>query len=709
MMPTQRIFTVLTFCCFAATAQQYTISTIAGGGGPLPLSNTAAKASIGNVYATAADRAGDIYFSIYGAVMKVSPNGVLTAVAGNGMQGYTGDGGPATRAKISTVEALAIDQYGNLYLADTQNNVVRKVFTDGTITTIAGNGGRPGDGPAIGDGGPATEAPLFFPEQLAVDTAVNVYIGERNRPGVRKVNPVGIITTAVGNGTAGYSGDGGPASSAQIGAAWGLAVDNAGNLYISDVTPARHSSVSAARIRKVTPDGTITTIAGTGVPGYSGDGGPGLSAQFSNPGALAVDDSGNLYIADLYRIRELSANGTINTIGGNGTQGFAGDGGPAAAAEISGSAGGSGDRLAIGSTGSLYIADTANSRIRTIAAGGTIQTAAGNGGLCCYEGDGSPGNSIELNLPLGVAVDAAGNTYISDTYNNFICKVSPAGILTTVAGLGPVAGSPGDGGPAVNAAVKLPAGMTIDPSGNLYVAEAGGYRIRMINPAGIITTVAGTGVQGSAWSFEGSAATAANLTWPEDVAVDASGNLYVADTGAGAIRKITPAGIITTVAGNNTAGFSGDGGPATRAQLNVPTSVAVDGTGNLYFADTYNFRIRKISPDGTITTIAGTGHPGYFGDGIPAASARLAEPLVVRVDAAGNLYLADFSTVRLITPDGIIHTLAGTGVPGYSGDGGPATSAQLFAWGLALNGAADIYIASWASGVVRLLPSNAKP
>ncbi len=693
-MDSLRRLTVLMLCCVSASAQQYTISTFAGGG-HLPLSNNATQASIGGVDAITADRAGNIYFSITYAVMKLSPNGALSDVL------YS-----ANLQQLGPVEAMATDLAGNLYLADTTNGVVRKVSTDGTMAIIAGTGTSARHAYGVGDGGPAALAPLYQPDQLAVDGAGNVYIAERNQPYVRKVAPNGVITTYVGNGTAGYSGDGGPAASAEIGAAWGLAADNAGDLYISDVTTGKHSSVAAAGIRKVTPDGTITTIAGTEITGYSGDGGPGVKAQFNSPGALAIDDSGNLYIADLYRIRKLSANGIISTIAGNGTPGFAGDGGPAAAAQISGSVGGSGGSLAI-SAGSLYIADSANNRIRTIAANGTIQTVAGDGDACCYGGDGSPANSISLDSPLGVAVDAAGNTYISDTYDNAIFRVSPAGALTAVAGVNTAGSNSGDGGPAVHAFVRTPVGMTFDASGNLYVAEAGGFRVRKIDPAGMITTVAGTGVQGYVWSFEGSPAAAANLTWPEDVAVDASGNLYIADTAADAIRKVTPAGIITTVAGTGTAGFSGDGGPATSAQIKTPSGVAVDRSGNLYIADTYNLRIRKVTPDGIITTVAGGGTV-YTGDGIAATTAGLAFPAGVRVDAAGNLYVADESRVQLITPDGIIHTVGGTGVLGDSGDGGPATSAQLFAYGLAVNAAGDIYIAGWGSSVVRVLTPVAK-
>ena len=678
-MSNLRTFTLLTFCFFPASAQQYALSTFAGGGSyaaGLTVSNHPTGVSFGSPTAIAADRAGNIYFSLGGAVMKLTATGTLS---------------PA--ALIIGAAGIAVDASGNLYVTVPNNNVVNKIAIDGTSVTIAGSGTATGHRSGAGDGGPATAAPLFHPQQVAVDDSGNVYIAEQDVPRVRKVSPGGIITTVAGTGHAGYSGDGGPAASAQIGTVWGLAVDSSGNLYFSDVMPTRSSSPSAARIRKVSTNGIITTVAGTGMPGFSGDGGSALNAQLSSPGALAVDSVGNLYIADLFRIRKVSTDGTISTIAGNGSQGFTGDGGPAASAQISGSTGGSGGGLTAGSSGDLYIADTSNSRIRAISIDGTIQTVAGDGNQCCYAGDGSTVGSISLDAPLGVAVDAAGNVYIANTFDGSIFRASPAGILTAIAGIGSSPGTPGDGGPALHAFLSLPVGMTFDSSGNLYVAEAGGHRVRKIDATGTITTVAGTGAQGSAWTFEGGRATAAELIWPEDVAVDAAGNMYIADPPAAAIRKVTPDGIITTVAGNNTAGFSGDGGLAIHAQLGEPSGVAVDRSGNLYVADTFNFRIRKITPDGTIATVAGSGYAGYLGDGIAATNGGLQYPVGIRVDAAGNLYLGDETSVRLISPDGIIHTLFG-----------PAASGAFFqAWGVAFNGTGDIYAAGQGSSSVHLL------
>ncbi len=694
--------------CLIAPAQQYAILTAAGGGF-LPTSGLAPTASIGFTPAVASDSAGNLYIGIPTAVLKLDTAGVLTVVAGRGNPGDSGDGGPAIRAQIGSPLALAVDPAGILYIADAPNGRIRKVTTDGLITTVAGSGsGCFCESEGAGDGGPATAAPLYYPSQLAVDAKGNVYIGEFNTARVRRVSPDGIITTAVGTGgNGGNSGDGGPATKAQIGVPWGLAVDHAGNLFISDVIP-EDNDCTAPRIRKVSPDGIITTVAGTGVPGYSGDGGPGLNARLSSPGQLAVDNSGNLYIPDGLRIRKLSADGTITTIAGDGNRGYSGDNGPSVNAEISGTYSGSYGGLATDSAGNLYIADTYNFRVRKISPDGIIVTVAGNGAACCFPGEGENGvgaTVATLSTPVGVAIDGVGGFYISDTYSGHIRRVSH-GIITTIAGIGNIGGDPGDGGIAPRAFLSYPSGMVVDGSGNLYFADAGGQRIRKISfagisPTGIITTVAGNGTAG--FSGDGGLATAAQLNWPKDVALDSAGNLYIADTANNAIRKVSPTGIITTIAGNGSTGFSGDGGLATNAQLNLPSGVAADGKGNVYASDTYNFRVRKIDLSGVISTIAGTGVALYSGDGVQASSATLAYPAGLKVDAAGNLFLADWVTVRKITPGGIISTIAGTGILGFTGDGGPSTSAQTGAWGISLDPTGLIYIADPWDNVIRAL------
>ena len=334
------------------------------------------------------------------------------------------------------------------------------------------------------------------------------------------------------------------------------------------------------------------------------------------------------------------AQGIITTVAGNGSSGFSGDGGPATSAKLSlfTSAG-----VAVDSAGNLYIGDSSNSRVRKVTPSGTITTVAGNGNPG-FSGDGGPATSAQLTTPVGVAVDPASNLYIADFGGQRIRKVTPAGTITTVAGNG-VQGFSGDDGPATSAKLFNPTGVAVDVTGNIYIADYFNGRIRKVTPSGIITTVAGTGVSG--FSGDGGPATSARLDQAQCVAVDTMGNLYIADYLNQRIRKVTANGIITTVAGNGNAGFSGDTGLATNAQLAFPLGVAVDIAGNLYFADSGNQRIRKVAVGGTITTVAGNGNTGFSGDGGVATSAQLNNPWGLAVDTAGNLYIADLSNNRI--------------------------------------------------------------
>ena len=297
-------------------------------------------------------------------------------------------------------------------------------------------------------------------------------------------------------------------------------------------------------------------------------------------------------------------------------------------------------------SGNLFIADYWNSVIREVGTDGIISTVAGNGSNG-YSGDSGAAAKAELSWPNEVAVDASGNLFIADSGNNVIREVGTNGIITTVAGneiITPVEGNgyyaySGDGGPATSAELGYPSSVAVDASGNLFIADSGNQRIREVGTNGIITTVAGNG--GSGYSGDGGPATSAQLWWPACIAVDASGNLFIADANNNRIRKVGTNGIITTVAGNGTWGHSGDGGVAANAQLNNPSGVAVDALGNLFIADSANNRIRQVGTNGIITTVAGNGTNGYCGDGGAAAGAELASPWGVAVDASGNLFIAD--------------------------------------------------------------------
>ncbi|MGA9627051.1 MAG: IPT/TIG domain-containing protein [Bryobacteraceae bacterium] len=325
----------------------------------------------------------------------------------------------------------------------------------------------------------------------------------------------------------------------------------------------------------------------------------------------------------------------------------------------------------------------------------TINTVAGNvpAGHSLYGGDGGPAVSAQLASPLGVALDSSGNLYIADTDNQRIRKVSN-GVITTVAGNGP-AGFYGDNGPATSAWLNNPAGVVLDSAGNLYIADTNNQRIRKVSN-GMITTVAGNGTLG--FSGDNGPATNAMLNQPTGVALDSAGNLYIADSHNNRIRKVSN-GVIATVAGIGTNGYSGDGGPATSAQLSFPAGLAVDSAGNLYIADTFNGRIRKVS-NGVITTVAGG---GFYGDNGPATSAQLNYPEGVAVDSAGNLYIAASDRIRKVS-NGVIITVAGGGGGSCCGDGGPAINAELYApTGVVVDSAGDIYIADRGNNRIRIL------
>ena len=606
--------------------------------------------------------------------------------------GGVGDGGPAVQAHFYVGHdgflLVAADGAGNVYVTDSGNNRIRKVDSTGAITTIAGTG----EEGFSGDGGPAVQAALSYPAGVAVDGSGNVYVTGYESNRVRRIDTAGMISTFAGTGEEGFSGDGGPAAQAQLNVGTDgflfVAADGAGNLYIADS--------GNNRIRKVDATGTITTIAGTGQIDFSGDGGPAVQAALSYPAGVAVDGSGNVYIADagIHRVRRIDTAGVISTFAGSGEEGFSGDGGPAVQAALSYPV-----SVAVDGSGNLYVAGSESNRVRRIDTAGVISTFAGSGEEG-FSGDGGPAVQAQLYYPSGVAVDGAGNLYIADTDNTRIRKVDSTGTITTIAGTGEY-GFSGDGGPAVQAALSYPSGVAVDGAGNVYVTDSGNNRIRKVDATGTITTIAGTGEYG--FSGDGGPAVQAALSYPEGVAVDGAGNVYVTDSGNNRIRKVDATGTITTIAGMGEYGFSGDGGPAVQAALDYPSGVAVDGAGNLFIADSGNNRIRKVDATGTITTIAGMGEYGFSGDGGPAVQAALDYPSGVAVDGAGNLFIADTvnDRIRKVDSAGVITTVAGTG---DYGDGGPAVQAQLNGpRGVAVDGAGNVYIADTGNFLVRKL------
>jgi len=648
----------------------------------------------------------------------------IYTVAGNGTFGFSGDGGPATGATLRYPQSVAVDGAGNLVLTDTHNNRIRVVaastgtfyrrtMTAGDIYTVAGGGHH------LGDGGPAIAGQLNTPQSVTTDAVGNLVIADAFHDRIRVVAEktgtfygqamtAGDIYTVAGNGTQGFSGDGGAATSAELGDPNDVVTDGAGNLVIADTSNSRIRLVAASTgtfYGQAMTAGDIYTVAGTGIAGSSGTGSPATSAELDEPQGVTVDGSGNLVIADSMnnRVRVVAAStgvfyrkamtaGDIYTIAGNGTIQSSGDGGPATAAELLAPEG-----VAVDATGNVLIADTSNNSIRVAAAStgtfygqgmtaGDIYTVAGTGKRA-FAGDGGPATSAALRSPYGIATDSAGDLVIADTFNSrarmvaghtgtFFGQAMTAGDIYTIAGNGKV-GFTGDGGPATSAKLGKPEGTAVDGAGNLVIADTNNSRIRVVAAAsgtfygqamtaGDIYTVAGTGSAG--FSGDGGPATSAELTLPQDVTVDGTGNLVVADTGNAAIRVVAAhtgtfygrhmtAGDIYTVAGTGSAGFSGDRGPATAAELADPSGVAVDGSGNLVIADLLNFRVRVVAETtgtfygsamtaGDIYTVAGDGTFGFSGDGGPATQAALSYPDAVAADGASVVF-ADQGTSRI--------------------------------------------------------------
>ena len=634
----------------------------------------------------AVDRHGNVFFSEARRVWKVDVSGLVSLVAGNGTFGRSGDGGPATAAEFGDLVGLAVDGVGNLFVADQLNGNVRRISADGIVTTVVGGG----LGPLV-DGDQATSGRTSFAQDVAVDGVGNLFIVERFR--VIKVALNGTVSTVAGNGTtAGFSGDGGPATSGTLNFTSSVAVDSAGNLFIADS--------SNSRIRKVSTSGILTTVAGNGTGGFSGDGGPATAASLSSPQSVDVDVAGNLFIADsTRRLRKVATDGTISTVAGNGIFGSSGDGGPAAEGSLVP------EDVAVDASGRLFIADEGNRRVRKVDVDGTLSTIAGDGTFSA-SGDGGQATAALLRGPSGLAVDRVGNLFITEPGEGRVRRVAADGTISAVAGNG-TRESSGDGGSATAAGLDFPEGVATDDAGNLFITE--GNRIRKVAPDGTISTVAGTGIPPSSSGVgDGGPAVLASINPNRHIAVDGVGNLFFSESGR-RIRKVALDGTISTVAGNGTTGFAGDGGLATASPAS-PLGLAIDRAGNLYFADRSNHRIRKVSVDGTISTVAGNGAQGFSGDAGPATAASLNGPFGVSIVQDGSFFILDGGNnrIRKVTADGTISTVVGNGIRelGFSGDGGVATAVPLSLVQMAVDGAGNLFLADIFNDRIRKVATD---
>lgn len=703
----------------------------AGDGGPA----TAAQLFIPSDVAL--DASGNIYIAEGrgNRVRKIDAKGTISTVAGTGVEGSEGDGGPATEAQLNRPSVIALDAEGNIFVGEYGGYRVRKIDTAGTITTIAGIGTKGG----AGDGGPATAAQFNFISGLAVDGSGNVYVSDMNEARIRKIAPEGTITTIAGTGPPGRSGDGGPARKAHIATPGGLALDLSGNLFLTEFW--------ASRLRRIDPTGVITTIAGTGEQNSTGDMGLATDAALDRPRNIAAAPDGRLYVAESYadRIRVLSPtaersrfsvplgssgdsvmvtveqDGSLKLDGSplvHGLEVFAANGnrfafrqterGEVVATYIPNTqtvelqAGNAvtltegedgawriGDQVATNGyhhleDGKEYLLEWTGAQWRL--ARYTIRTVAGTIDVA----DGVPATEARLFNPYFVAIDSAGNAYVSDTWNHRVRKIDMSGIITTFAGTGE-RGYAGDGGPATQAEFDSPRGIGVNWLDEIFVADYGNHVVRKIDVLGRITTIP----------------TSRPLIDPYGLALDWFGNVLVAESHPRnhLVRRIDLRGNVTTVAGapGQRGGFVG-GASAAEARLYYPRAVAADARGNVYVADNFNQRVRKIDPMGTITTIAGTGERGHSGDGGPAVDAQLSSPNGLLVDVAGNVYISDSgnSSVRKIDPSGIIETVAGPGEPGTPGNGGPAVKVRLgYPRGLAMDASGSLFVVESGSNIVR--------
>lgn len=571
---------------------------------------------------------------------------------------------------------IAIGSDGTLYVTDTGNSLIRKVTPAGAVTTFVGKldnfGGTDGSG---------TNATFNRPHGPVFDRAGNLYVADFAGGTIRKITPAGAVTTLAG--TAGTIGNvDGTGAAARFAAPSSLAIDGADNLYVAD--SGNHV------IRKITPAGVVTTLAGT-AGSFGATDGVGAAARFNNPRGIVCAADGTLYVADTNNnsIRKIAPDGAVTTLAGQtNTVGGADGTGSAARFNFPNS-------LALDQAGNIIVADENNCTIRRVTPAGVVTTIAGSAGAQGRVN--GTGSAARFNQPTGVAVDGSGNIYVVDYVNQLIRKIAPDGNVTTVAGTGGSTGSyDGTGYSMSPVFLRGPTSAAVDGAGNVYIADTLNHSIRKITPAGVTTLLAGDG--SSAGNSNGTG-TAARFNAPVGVAVDAAGNVYVADAANHLIRKITPAGEVTTAGGQ--AGQPGyvDGAKDT-AKFDFPSGVVVDGGNNVYVVDYANHVIRRIAPDGTVSTLAGAAGQAGAADGV-GGSARFRYPRDIALDGSGNLYVADTgnSSIRRISPGGLVVTLAG-GVAGAADGTGSAARFENPV-GLAVDAGGNVFVADSGNSTLR--------
>ena len=579
--------------------------------------------------------------------------------------------GTARDARFNAPNAAAFDASGNLYIADTQNHTIRKMTPSGAVTTLAGLAGIKGSRDGLG-----SAARFYLPYGVAVNASGNVYVADQRNHTIRKITPSGLVTTLAGQAGSSGAADG-TGGAARFYDPSGVATDVSGSIYVADNFN--------ATIRKITQAGVVTTLAGSA--GQSGHvDGKGAEARFYHPGAVATDASGNVYVAEDSMIRKITPQGVVTSLAGD-SMGHGNRDGTGSAASFNYPSG-----IALDSAGNVYVADTDGGTIRRVTPAGVVTTLAGSEAFGSVDGTGS---AATFARPTGVAVDPAGNVIVTEE-GSVLRRVTPTGVVTTIAGLANAYGNVD--GKGLNARFYLPVGVATDRLGNVYVADAYASTIRKITPAGEVSTLAGLETVKGTADGQGSAA---RFNAPWSVAVDGAGNVYVADMNNHTIRRITSSGAVTTLAGLAGSYGSADG-TGSAARFYGPAGVATDGSGNVYVADSGNDTIRRVTPSGVVTTLAGLAGSYESADGTGSA-ARFRNPQGVATDATGNVYVADTNnhTIRRITSSGAVTTLAGAPRSQGRTDGAANEARFNYPYGLAVDAGGNVWVADTSNDTVR--------
>lgn len=661
----------------AATAQ-YNVTTFSGsttGGGHVDADGTAARFSM--PLGLAIDPAGTLYVgdSRNHVIRRVTRDGRVTTIAGKAGESGTADG-QGTAARFNRPSGLALDSAGILYVADQVNHAIRRITPAGNVSTIAGKIGTSGTADGTG-----TAAQFTFPTDVAVDSAGNIYVADTSNHAIRKIAPGNIVTTLAGSKRTSGNGDG-FGTQARFFSPWAVAVDAAGNVYVADT--------NNNLIRRVTPEGRVTTVAGNPTNDEPGSkDGIGVEAEFSAPSGIDVDASGNLWVADTWNhtLRKITPSAQVSTLAGQ--------------PEVYGQRNSIGldarfyapTGIVVDPAGGFFIADRFNHAIRKVDTGFNVGTLAGS--MPTYGVANATGTNSRYFYPEGVTVDPSGNVFVVD-FADAVRKITPSGQASLFAGAVDETGGT-DGAGAV-ARFYAPRGIASDSAGNLYVADTYNHTIRKITPAGVVSTIAGVAGQ---FGYANGTGTQARFYYPHGVAVDDRGNVYVGDTYNHRIRIIEPTGVVTTLAGGDTAGYFD--GIGENADFRYPMGLAVDAARNVYVADWGNNVIRKIATNGQVSTVAGLRDQEGFRDGTKA-QAIFDEPRAVAVRSDGTLFVVEdeHHSIRRIDPAGNVTTVAGIWETPGNVDGNGPNARLSFPQGLAFDRQGRLFIADSENHAIRL-------